>query len=205
MAKKDPPKADPPKKVPATKEDRLAGIETPDQMAGLVEVLALLAGRLQGLQGIDLKKHIGELKTQVQSVVDQVEQQQQTDAARDQAAIEVEKLVDSVVATGSSAGRALEAQRGPILDAFRAADLHKAAEGLHLIAEWLSHPSDDTRKKVETLVDELQRTMGTVIGYDPAREDAARREEIRAGVKDSLDKIFKAPRPAFDPKVTKPK
>lgn len=195
------PKNDPPK----TKEERLAAVETPDQMAGLVEVLALLAGRLQGLQGIDLTKHIGELKTQVQAVVDQVEQQQATTASRDQAAVEVEKLVDSVVATGSAAGRALEAQRGPILDAFRTADLHTAAEGLHLIAEWLSHPSDETRKKVETLVDELQRTMGTVIGYDPAKEDADRRAEIRAGVKDSLDKIFKAPRPAFDPKVTKPK
>ncbi|MCX5744391.1 MAG: hypothetical protein NT062_18025, partial [Proteobacteria bacterium] len=117
-----------------------------------------------------------------------------TEVAREQAAVEVEKLVDAVVGTGTALGRTLETQRDPIVDAFRGADLAKAAEGLKLLADWMMHPTDEGRARVEELVLQLQRSMGTLVGYDPARDEAARKEELRLGVKASLDKIFK-PKP----------
>lgn len=157
----------------------------------LMDALAKVSGELQGKQGAELRKHVATVKVQVDTLVQQVQIKQEGEVARKVVAGEVEKLIDAVVKTGSEAGKALARQREPIANAFRGVDLDKMADGLRLFADWLKNPSEDTAAQVKELVEELQRTMGPLVGHDPAREDEERRAAIKKDVQASLDEIFR--------------
>lgn len=174
-----------------------AAKDTPEQVLEnapldvLMDVLAKISGELQGKNGQDLKKHVTTVKMQVETLVQRMEINEEEHLAKKAIAGEVEKLLDSVVRTGSIVGQAVDKQRQPIATAFRGVDLNRMADGLRVFADWLQNPTDAGKVKVEKLVEDLQRTMGPAIGHDPEREEAERKAEIKATVKASLDKIFR--------------
>lgn len=183
-------KTDPPKKPDAeaaADANALAG----QPVEVIVEVLARVSGQMKGLTGPELRKHIAEVAGQVQTLTRSIEQKLADDAQRKEAAAEVERLLDLFVRTGTAAGKALEQHRAPIVQALRGADLPKLAEGMRLLADWMANPTAQNEAQAKALMERLQETMGPALGLDPAREEQARREQMKAEVKKSLDDIFR--------------
>jgi hypothetical protein len=69
------------------------------------------------------------------------------------------------------------------------------ADGLHRFADWLANPTPEKQVEAQRVLEQLQQTLGPLVGWDPKaqqeREDAQRRAEIRADVQKSLDSIFR--------------
>ena len=162
----------------------------------LMEALAKVSGQLQGKQGGELRKHVGEVKTQVDGVIQGMQLKLEDQEARKVVAGQVEKLVDAVVRTGTAVGDAVAAQRGAIVQAFRGVDLNMMADGLRLFAGWLQNPNDADAAKVKALVEQLQTSMGSMVGYDPARAEAEQAAEIKRDVQASMDEIFRGKKPS---------
>ncbi|MBA3539211.1 MAG: hypothetical protein H0T79_06255 [Deltaproteobacteria bacterium] len=181
--------------TPADAPDLDAPPANPQELDALMEVLATVTARLQGMEGGEIRRHVVDIKHQVQGIVGAFESKVAEDEQRRIAAAEVEKLVDSVVASGTATGKALAAQQVQIKSAFHSVDLGVLADGLRVLADWLADPTDEGKTKVEKLVAQLEVTMGPMIGWDPEREDERRRTEIRAGVQKSLDDIFRPKKP----------
>jgi hypothetical protein len=98
-------------------------------------------------------------------------------AARRAAAVNVEELRAAVAQAG---------QGGPVAGF----DLAQIGAALAVFAEWLRTPSRDTEVRAERAMSELQTALGPLVGWDPAREDAARREQYRREARAALDEIF---------------
>ena len=185
------------KKPPEDRGQPPIAPETPEQVLEnapldvLVDVLAKVSGQLQGKQGAELRKHVGEIKTQVESVVAGVQRDVDDQEMRKAVAAEVEKLIDTVSRTGTAVGQAVGNQREAITAVFRGVELDKMADGLRLFADYLQDPSEERASKLQALIAQLQQTMGHLVGYDPEREEAERRAAIKRDVKASLDEIFR--------------
>ena len=184
----DSPPIDPAKPVSVvTPEDPLKG----KPLDYVIEVLANASGQLQGLKGAELKRHVAELVAQVQAVASSVQADLQAEESRKAAAAEVGRLIDVLARTSGMGGAAMAAHRDTIAKAFAGVDIEKMAQGLRLFADWLQHPTQVNEAEVKQLIEKLQATMGPMVGYDPAREDEARRERIKVDVQSRLDKIFR--------------
>jgi hypothetical protein len=70
-------------------------------------------------------------------------------------------------------------------------DLAQVAAALRVFAEWLRTPTPANEASAERAMTDLQATMGPLIGWDPAREDAARRAQYRREARAALDEIFR--------------
>jgi hypothetical protein len=175
-------KKDPPKKPSAdakNPDDPLAG----QPVEVIVDVLSKLSGQIQGLDGAELKRHVVRVATQLQDITRSVEQKFAVEATRKEAAAEVERLVEVLVRTGTSAGKALEQHRKPIAQAFQGADIQKLADGMKLLATWMTNPNEQTEQEAKALLNDLQTTMGPKVGYDPEQEERDRRAAIAEDVK----------------------
>jgi len=180
------------KKQDTTPEQPLTG----QPLDVLIEVLATAAGQLEGLKGAELKKHVTELTHRVQQLAQSVEERVVVDEQRRAVAAEVERLIDVFVRTGTTAGNLIDKNREAIAKAFRGVDLDRVAEGLRLFADWMQNPTSQSETQVKQLVEQLQATLGPMVGYDPQREEEQRRAEIKADVKKSLDEIFRPKKPS---------
>jgi hypothetical protein len=69
-------------------------------------------------------------------------------------------------------------------------DLAHIGEALAAFAEWLRAPTPDGEARAERAMSELQTQLGPLVGWDPAREDAARRVQYRSEARAALDEIF---------------
>lgn len=69
-------------------------------------------------------------------------------------------------------------------------DLAPIADALAVFAAWLRAPSADTETRAERALADLQAALGPLVGWDPAREDAARRAQYRREARAALDDIF---------------
>jgi hypothetical protein len=163
-----------------------------DPLAGqpvevIIDVLAKMSGQINGLDGAELKRHVVRVATQLQDMTRDIEQKFAVEATRKEAAAEVERMVEMLVRTGSAAGKALEQHRKPIAQAFQGADIQKLADGMKLLATWMTNPTEQTEQEAKALLNELQTTMGPKVGYDPEQEERDRREAIAIDVKKRME------------------
>jgi len=100
-------------------------------------------------------------------------------AARTQVAADVEQLQAIVAGTGTTS-------TSPA-----GFDLAQVAGALQVFAAWLHTPTRANEATAERAMAELQATLGPLVGWDPAREDAARRAGYRQQARAALDEIFR--------------
>jgi hypothetical protein len=72
-------------------------------------------------------------------------------------------------------------------------DLVQVGDALAVFAAWLRAPTPDREADAEHAMSELQASLGPLIGWDPDREDAARRAQYRREARAALDEIFPGP------------
>lgn len=166
----------------------------------LVEALAKVVARQQGYQGAELRQQIGDIKGQVQSLVQLLQLKAVEEQQRKQTSVEVERLLDGIAQTGTAAGRAIAEHRDAISGAFRGVDLTRIADGLQVLVGWMRNPTDDKVGPVQDLIASLQTTMGAFAGVDPALADEARREQIHNEARAAVEQIFRGPTVTDKPK-----
>lgn len=66
-------------------------------------------------------------------------------------------------------------------------DLAQLADAVRLLAGWLREPTSANEAQAQRAISELQASVGPLIGWDPAREDAARRQQYRQEARSALD------------------
>jgi hypothetical protein len=101
--------------------------------------------------------------------------------ARAQVAADVEQLRAIVDEAG--------APRAP--GSLAGVDLAQVAGALGVFAAWLCAPTPANEAQAERAMAELAAAMGPLVGWDPAREDAARRAQYRQEARAALDEIFR--------------
>lgn len=186
MTARKPPSKGTPEPPPAA-ADPLAG----QPLDVIIEVLARASGEMQGLRGTELRQHIATLTAQVEQLAAGIADRVRDEELRAEAAKEAQQLIDTLVRTGTQAAQTLERHREPLARAIQNLDLARVAEGLHLLADWMSNPTPEGEAKAKAMMEHLERTVGPSIGYDPEREERERKQQIQADVKKSLDEIFK--------------
>ena len=166
----------------------------------LVEALAKVVAKQQGLEGAALRQQVADIKGQVQSLVQLLQIKAVEEQQREQTSDEVERLLDGIAQTGTAAGRAVAANRDTIAQAFRGVDLARIADGLQVLVGWMRNPTDDQIGPVQDLITNLQATMGSLAGVDPARQDEQRREQIHQEARAAVEQIFRNKDPKTRPK-----
>jgi uncharacterized protein YicC (UPF0701 family) len=185
-SKKDPPKK-PTDAPPAPSVDPLAG----QPVEVLIEVLATAGGKMQGLEGAALKKHVAGALVQVQQVVSDIDAKVGEDNQRKAIAAQLTELVETMSQSRTPQGKAIEPHRAPIVQAFQSANLDQLTAGMAQLAEWMANPSPETEDQAKALLARLEKTMGPAFGIDPEAAEKARTEQMKADVKKSLDDIFR--------------
>jgi hypothetical protein len=74
-------------------------------------------------------------------------------------------------------------------------DLAQIGGALRLLGDWLRAPTAAHEAAAQGAILELQATLGPRIGWDPTREDAARRAQYRREARAALDALFDKPKP----------
>ena len=110
---------------------------------------------------------------------------------RKQTTTEVERLLEGIARTGTSAGETIAQHRDQIAEAFRGVDLSRIADGLQVLSQWLRNPTDDNRAPVQQMIADLQASMDAVAGPPDTPIDEERREQIQNEVRASLDQMFR--------------
>lgn len=86
---------------------------------------------------------------------------------------------------------AVEAQLGQLDPrALGGLDLAQFTGALRVFGDWLRAPSPAGEAAARTAMAELQQALGPQLGWDPAREDAARRAQYRREARAALDDFF---------------
>jgi len=70
-------------------------------------------------------------------------------------------------------------------------DLAQVAGALEAFATWLRSPTSASEAEAERAISDLQAAVGPLVGWDPARDDAARRAQYRSEARAALDEIFR--------------
>jgi hypothetical protein len=184
-------KKDPPAKAGTTpapgQVDPLAG----QPIEFVIEVLATAGGRMEGLEGAALKRHVASAITEAQRVVADVERKATEEEQRKAAAAEISNLLDTMVRSGNALGKELQKTKGPLVNAFRAADFTTFAAGLQQLMEWMQSPSPENDVQAKALLKQLENTMAPAFGIDPDAAENARREQMKLDVRASLDAAFR--------------
>ena len=185
-------KKDPPKNPSDT-----GGPPQVDQLAGqpievVIEVLATAGGKMKGLDGTALKKHVTGAIAEAQRVVADVARKNTEEEQRKAAASEIETILDTLIRTGTPIAQALQKQRDPIINAFKVSDLQHLAAGMQQLVQWMTLPaSADNDKLAKGLMEELEKTLGPVFGINPEAAEQTRREQMKADVQKTLDDAFR--------------
>src|SRR6185503_6508809 len=159
-------------------------------LQALIEALASMVVRSHGFDGIDLQRHISDFKGQVQTLVKLFEVRAREDLQRRHTTGELERMLEGIARTGTSAGQTVAQHREQIAQAFRNVDLSRIADGLAVLSQWLRNPTDDNRAPVQQMIADLQASMATTTA--PASPiDEARREQIQKQVRASLEQMFR--------------
>jgi len=181
-SKKDPPKK--PEPVPG------APLEAQPREVAL-EIFARAGGTMEGLHGDALEEHVQRAIAAGQRIIADVDRHVGEEEQRKAAAAEIEQLLDTLIRTGSDTGKALEGQRQPLLSAFRNADLQALAGGMQQLMAWITNPTPDTEQQAKALLAQLEATVGPAFGLDPQAAEEARRAQMKADVRRSLDAAFR--------------
>ena len=159
-------------------------------LQALIDALASMVARNHGFEGIDLQRHISDFKGQVQTLVKLFEVKAKEEQQRKQTTGELERLLEGIARTGTSAGESIAQHRDQITQAFHGVDLSRIADGLQVLSQWLRNPTDDNRVPVQQMLADLQASMDAAA---PAATpvDEERREQIHKEVRASLDQMFR--------------
>lgn len=184
------------KKDPPIKPSDVPGLPDTDQLAGqplevVLEVLATAGGKMKGLEGAALKKHVSGAITEAQRVVADVARKNTEEEQRKAAATEIETVIDTLIRTGTPIAQALQKQRDPIVNAFKVADLQHLAAGMQQLVQWMTTPSAANDTLAKALMEELEKTLGPVFGVNPAAAEQVRVEQMKKDVQKSLDDAFR--------------
>src|SRR5262249_57006829 len=87
--------------------------------------------------------------------------QAREELSRRESTAEIERLLDTIVRTGTPIGAAIAAHRADILDAFRQVGIGEIGRGIQVLMQWLRDPTAEHRAPVEQLLAELRATLGT--------------------------------------------
>jgi len=69
-------------------------------------------------------------------------------------------------------------------------DLAQISAALGVFTEWLRTPTPANEARAERAMTDLAAAVGPLVGWDPAREDAAKRAQYRREARAALDEIF---------------
>jgi hypothetical protein len=171
----------------------------------ILQLLAAVTERARGPEGEVIRAFVDDVRAQVHQIAETTEADTEMNAAKKTVALQIERLLESVLATGVAIGKVIEPHQQQIQNAFAGADLSKVGDSLQLIASYMQNPDEETKQRAQSMLADLERTLGPLVGYDPEREDRERRERIRDEVKTSMSKIFaNRPMPKLEFKPTTP-
>ena len=180
-------KKDPPAKPPSAPADPLEG----QPIEVVLEVLATVAGKQEGLEGAVLKQHVRQAVANAQRIVADVDRQVGEERQRKAAAAEIETIIDTLIRSGTAIGKELEKQRSPVVNAFKAADIQALAAGMKKLVAYMTDPTSANDKEAKALLAELELAMGPVFGIDPEAAENARREQMKEDVRRTMDAAFR--------------
>jgi hypothetical protein len=109
----------------------------------------------------------------------------------------MERLLDTLVGSGSPLGKAVAPERAALAHAFRTVDLAHMAAGLRVLGRWLSTAASDPSAHIAALRAQFTEALGPPTAGDPARSQAERRADFDRDIRTAVDEIFRAARPAF--------
>jgi hypothetical protein len=160
----------------------------------LIDSLARVAAAKRGLMGEQAIDYVEALKDRVAAVEGMARQRFEDAEARRRAAAELDKVIDLLGEIQSATGKALKQASPQIRAAVRGLDIHRMAEALRFVAEWLRDPTPEREADVMHLVERLKIITGAVDpATDPWADEATARElraNIESDVNKSLDDIF---------------
>lgn len=155
-------------------------------LQALIEAVGKVVARQQGFEGEPLRRHVSGFIGHVQTLMKMFEIKLQEDRQRERSSAEVERLIDGIVRTGTSAGNAIASHRDAIVQAFRGVELAQVSSGVRVLVQWLQNPTAETHQPVQQLLENLQSVLGTITnapspdGGDPNIERMHR--EMRASL-----------------------
>lgn len=157
-----------------------------------VESLAIQSAIRQGLAGAELTRAVERMKRDIATFKRQLEVRAQQEGRRTSTATKVQNLLDALIQTGSSLGRALEPERAAIMEAFGRVDLAHMAEGLRVYSLWLpASVGIDPATAVAALKTQLADALGPATQPDALRSDADRQADHERETQVAVDQIFR--------------
>jgi len=186
MANK-PKKPDMPAAAPSAEQSLFRAALSTQNLQDLAEVLGRVSASQQGLKTAEFRDHVADVKTRVESIAAITNAKANEQQQREQAATQVDALVDALSKVQHDTARALAPHLGEIRATLTGADLGKMSDGLRLLASWLRAPTPERSRDVQQLMIELRGIVGT------PRSDAERKAEIEAMVKKSFAEVFSKP------------
>jgi hypothetical protein len=127
----------------------------------LVEALASVAARQQGFEGVELRRHTSDLSGQIQALLRAFEIKATELRQRTKTSAEVERLLDAIARTDTTAGRAIAAHRADIAALFGGIDLAQLSSSLQTLVAWLRDPAHANQASMQQLLAELQASVAS--------------------------------------------
>jgi hypothetical protein len=160
------------------------------QLEAMMEALVRVSSTEQVMNNKETRQQLEELRRRVQGVVSTVRMKLEEAEQRKRLAGEIDQLIDNVAQIRNAVGAAVSGSRDKLKAASRSDTLLKMSEALRLISDWLGNPDAAKQARVEQLIEQIRAVTGASPFYDEAAEEAKRKAELEASVKQSLDEIF---------------
>lgn len=180
--------------------ERVAGVERIEQLFAALhasaepvaespidrQIAALVRAALEprGLAALEVQRIVARAKRELATPARQLALGMQREAARSQAMGKLERLLETVAATGSALGKVLVDERAAIVAAFERADLDRMAEGFRVIATWLSTPTSDVAAHLAALRPRLAEALGPLSMAAPTCHEAERTAALERALQD---------------------
>jgi hypothetical protein len=162
------------------------------QIDGRVESLAVQSALRQGLSGAEMARAVDRMKREMAAFKRQLEVRTDIEGRRTSTAIEMKRLLEALVQTGSALGKALDGERAAILAAFCRVDLAHMAAGMRAYAQWIpASMGRDPAASVAALQAQLAEALGPATEADAMRSDAERQADAEREAQAAIDRIFR--------------
>jgi hypothetical protein len=123
----------------------------------------------------------------------QLEARMDVEGRRTSTSLEMQRLLEALVQTGSSLGEALDGARAAIMEAFCRVDLAHMAAGMRAYAQWIPVSiGRDPGAAIAGLRAQLDEALGPATEPDALRGDAERRIDVEREIQEAIDRIFRS-------------
>jgi hypothetical protein len=160
------------------------------------EALAAESARRHGLEGAAMRSAVGRMKREMSTLVRQLELRARAESQRAQTASEMERLLDTLIGSGSALSKAVAPERAALVQAFRTVDLAHMAAGLRVLGHWFSTPAGGPDAHFAGLRAQFAEAVGPPTTGDPARSEVERRADFDRHIRAAVDEIFRSTNPA---------